>query len=780
MHIRQQAAAIALLVAATAVAAFLRLDSLGDASFWLDEILGQQITTNAASLPWWRWLTGIEHEHGPLYYLTQIGARLFGSSEAAGRAPAVLLGLATVPLLWLAARRAGEGISGAVAASALLTVSPLHVYYSREARPYALAMFLAAAFVVILLRRTAYGVVGLVLLAALYTSALVAPLVIAAAIASFIAAAITPDPALRQYHRAVALLGSGTAALFPLLYRSSPTVVSAAPFPGLDAAFFWQLLRSFTVSALASPANGRTAVAILVFGLVGAVVIWRRDRRAGVIVAAMTILPPAIAILSLWLLGHWYAVRYVSPALIAFLLLAGSGVAAVGGWVSKPLRRGREVAVVVCAVAMAIAIGWQVWPAARTEPFQKLDWRGITRTIWSYAREGDLVIVAEPWSEVSVGYYLHNLNLPPRVILNRVPSSKILEKHRRQRPSWLVTAGFSSHTEVRDWMCRYPLLMASPLDNFRLHYASAANDFLRERATPAELRAQAAGVGSEQVMLHMGPDEVGFLGEGWADAERAEHNAFRWALGGRAAINIPRWGSRDRVIRFVTMPMDHRSLPPQNVRVSLNGAPAGVVELRPGWSTGEVSAPAQLWKNGLNEIVFEFARFAAPARLDRAANDDRLLAAAFDWISITDRGVRPAAATPAAGGLLRIASAPLLHEKNLWRNTETRLPPERLRREAVAAILGRMGYDAEILWPRLVRGDVHLDNIAETLAWGEACEDEVTFLRRIFAVLLGRAPTPDQEREMVQQLRSGTSRVRMVGRIVKSGDFRSMVLRGSG
>ncbi len=129
-----------LLAAVILVAAFLRFDGLGVPSYWLDEILHQYLTTDAAAQPWWRWITGFSPEHGPLYYASQLAARPFGASETAGRFPAALLGLATVPMVWLAVRRR-DAVAAAVSAI-LLAVSPLHVYYSREARAYALLMFL--------------------------------------------------------------------------------------------------------------------------------------------------------------------------------------------------------------------------------------------------------------------------------------------------------------------------------------------------------------------------------------------------------------------------------------------------------------------------------------------------------------------------------------------------------------------------------------------------------------------------------------------------------------
>src|SRR5207249_759254 len=114
----------AIAVLAIAAGALLRFDGLGVPSYWLDEILGQNLTTTAAAQPWWRWLAGFAEEHGPLYYASQLMGRVFGTSELAGRLLPALFGMATIVLVYVATRSAATAI--------LLAASPLAVYYSRE------------------------------------------------------------------------------------------------------------------------------------------------------------------------------------------------------------------------------------------------------------------------------------------------------------------------------------------------------------------------------------------------------------------------------------------------------------------------------------------------------------------------------------------------------------------------------------------------------------------------------------------------------------------------
>ena len=92
----------------------------------------------------------------PLYYYLAWGwERIFGSGETGMRLLPALLGTLLVPATWAAARVTLPARSALIAA-ALVALSPLLVWYSQEARPYALFVLLATLgflFFVRILRR---------------------------------------------------------------------------------------------------------------------------------------------------------------------------------------------------------------------------------------------------------------------------------------------------------------------------------------------------------------------------------------------------------------------------------------------------------------------------------------------------------------------------------------------------------------------------------------------------------------------------------------------------
>ena len=130
------------LAAVTAAAAALRFATLGVQSFWLDEAVTHQLVGRSLG----GMLSAIPHSEStpPLYYVIEwVWARIFGSGEVGLRSFSALAGTATIVLIALVARRIGGPRAG-IAAAALTAANPLLIWYSQEARAYALLVLLCA------------------------------------------------------------------------------------------------------------------------------------------------------------------------------------------------------------------------------------------------------------------------------------------------------------------------------------------------------------------------------------------------------------------------------------------------------------------------------------------------------------------------------------------------------------------------------------------------------------------------------------------------------------
>jgi 4-amino-4-deoxy-L-arabinose transferase-like glycosyltransferase len=130
------------LLAIVAFGAIVRFAGIGSQDYWFDELM----TTEIVKLHFGEILprVALADANPPLFYLLDAGwERIFGGDPAALRSLSAIFGVATIPVLYAAGRELASSAAGLVAA-ALTAFSPLMIWYSQEARPYALLVLLAA------------------------------------------------------------------------------------------------------------------------------------------------------------------------------------------------------------------------------------------------------------------------------------------------------------------------------------------------------------------------------------------------------------------------------------------------------------------------------------------------------------------------------------------------------------------------------------------------------------------------------------------------------------
>ncbi len=107
---------------------------------WFDEV----VLVTFAGLTTSDWLANLWASQSPAAFMVKApliilgmrtGVPLFGDTEAAHRAPFVVVGILTIPIFFYLSRRL-LGPLGAVIATTLVVVSPFHVYYSQQVSEY--------------------------------------------------------------------------------------------------------------------------------------------------------------------------------------------------------------------------------------------------------------------------------------------------------------------------------------------------------------------------------------------------------------------------------------------------------------------------------------------------------------------------------------------------------------------------------------------------------------------------------------------------------------------
>jgi 4-amino-4-deoxy-L-arabinose transferase-like glycosyltransferase len=142
---------VAIVAAITLVGLLLRLRSVGNSLFG-DELGTYSIVNGHGVGSIVSTLNGHSVDlTPPLYFiLAWVGERL-GSSPEALRSPAVLAGVATIPLTYLLGLRT-VGRRAAIIAALLVALSPFLIFYGTEARAYSVVMFLVLASTLALLK----------------------------------------------------------------------------------------------------------------------------------------------------------------------------------------------------------------------------------------------------------------------------------------------------------------------------------------------------------------------------------------------------------------------------------------------------------------------------------------------------------------------------------------------------------------------------------------------------------------------------------------------------
>jgi 4-amino-4-deoxy-L-arabinose transferase-like glycosyltransferase len=155
----------------TACAFLLRIYQIGEQELWIDEALSFHRATTAGGLR----PDIVGDPSPPLYYLLlRMWIMMAGTGEGALRLPSAIYGtLFVVTVLWTGCEFFNRRVG--LWSAAFSAVAPIHIYYSQEARPYALLVLLLLLTTVLLGRavriqgRTNWMLVTGSAVAALYT-----------------------------------------------------------------------------------------------------------------------------------------------------------------------------------------------------------------------------------------------------------------------------------------------------------------------------------------------------------------------------------------------------------------------------------------------------------------------------------------------------------------------------------------------------------------------------------------------------------------------------------
>ena len=376
---RSEAVAFAL-AAIVAGAAVLRFASLGLQSYHHDEVI-TAMRVLPGSFSHMLHEVRVSESNPPLYYVLAWGwSKVFGLEEAGLRSLSALLGLATVPVAFLIGRQISGRRAGLYLA-AFVAVNPMLIWYSQEARSYAL-LVLACALSLLFFLRALERRRGIDLAAWAAASGLA----LCSHYFAFFPVAIEAVwllVVLRARWRMVlpALAGVGAVglALIPLIAAQvNPTHIGWIEHSLLSTRFIEtgvSFLIGETGHVIAEPPRHRFAVlpALLAAGAVLLLILRgsRRERHSGAITAALGLGVLLLAGLAV-LVGKDYVVeRNLLPVLVPLLALVAVGCA---------VGRQRLLGLVLAGALCAYWVAFDVY-VTQTPNLQRPDFRTLTQAM---------------------------------------------------------------------------------------------------------------------------------------------------------------------------------------------------------------------------------------------------------------------------------------------------------------------------------------------------------------------------------------------------------------
>jgi mannosyltransferase len=389
----------------TTVGVVVRFASLGLQSYHHDEVI-----TVARVIPgsFFHMLHEVKasESNPPLYYVLAWGwAKAFGTGEFGLRSLSALFGAATVPVGYLIGRQLVSRRAGLLLA-ALVAVNPMLIWYSQEARSYALLVFFGALSMLFFLRalETArkrdlawWAVASALALYSHYFAYFIVGIEGVWLLVALRARWRDLLPALGG----VALAGLS---LLPLIaIQTNPTHIGWIEDSSL-ALRFWETGVSFLIGetghVIAEPPRERYALIPVVLVLAGLAVValrgTRRERRGAAIGLALGLGMVGLTALAA-LVGKDYVVeRNLLPALIPI-----AAAVAIGLGSARARRLGLLLAVALCAYWLAFDIH-----VTQTPNLQRPDFRSVGEQLGQ--PQGRRAIVAWKLAADPVAFYLHD------------------------------------------------------------------------------------------------------------------------------------------------------------------------------------------------------------------------------------------------------------------------------------------------------------------------------------------------------------------------------------
>jgi uncharacterized membrane protein len=406
---------IAILFLGTAIRAY----RLGHQSLWFDEIL----TYHSASDSILQILTqpSVNTNILPLYYLVVHGILRIGNQDALLRLPSVIFGSLSILLFYFVVRN-WLGRTIALISASLMAISPFHVWYSQEARPYVLLLFLALLSLWLFQKLITKGTnlwlrIGFII----STASTFYCHTVAIAFFIFLGTYVLMVVPGKKWKEWLPVFGCILLLLLPGIYRTFlfPPDNPADPerlFNLLSIPYaIWTFSTGYslgpTVSELHMPDTIKHVSQnihiilplMLLFGILfvlGIFTLWNKNRQIFWIITVCFIFPLVFVILGSIFTSHPFNVRYAIISFAPYIVFLAMGVQSLKvKWVPT--------------VILTILLGISALSLSNyffNEQFHRDNTRAAGQFLSAHAQTNDLIICNAPYTATTLLYYYNGKN----------------------------------------------------------------------------------------------------------------------------------------------------------------------------------------------------------------------------------------------------------------------------------------------------------------------------------------------------------------------------------
>ena len=425
----------------TAVA--LRFYKIGSQSLWIDEVYTFMNSSGPLSEVIFEPRT--EYKTPPLYYMIEHFALQFGNGELVLRFPSVIFGSFSIILFYLVLSSLFDGKTS-ILGTIMMAISPFHVWYSQEARAYALLLFLSLLSIYLFLKLLKNPLNPFVAVGFIISTALsVYCHTVAISLIGFMTLYLTVTVSSEERLTWLIIFGGIVLLIVPAAYSIRAIMVNAKPvsYESLNAlpiiyAFYAfasgyslgptlaELHMPDRVSYVVSNFQIILPIMILVFLLLalGFSKLLKQPKWIHLFIVLWFAFPIAFIFLSS-MLGHGsFNVRYAIISFPAFLVIISFGIqSAKGKWMRVSFIG------LVCLISTVSLVNYFF-----NSSYYREDIKSAGKLLTKQALANDLVICSAPYAVHGLAYYTkrNDLNIVGYPVKERSVSPSLISSDFRQ------------------------------------------------------------------------------------------------------------------------------------------------------------------------------------------------------------------------------------------------------------------------------------------------------------------------------------------------------------